>query len=693
MQFKANFYYQEIPTSSSSLKLFLMSLPNIKEQRSENIIKHFGVQGTIDMLDNCPERLIEINGITEKRIPPIKKAWNERRSLRDIYNFLVEHKISVGLADKIFREWGTKSISVLQENPYRLAELYGVGFQTADQVAHKILKDIPVGHRLFACMKYILGECLYSDGNLCLPYKEMKMKVLDLLKDCDETQSKDFPFGVYNAEIPNVVKSNLNMFTCIRLKSDKTDYIYLTSVYEKEVYIADSICQRAQYNNDLSVNDEDLCNAQSDIVKFYGREISLDQSQKDAIVSAFKNKITIITGGGGTGKSTICRAIFSIAQKRGYSIRMMSPTGKAAQVLSEKTGFKASTIHRSLRLVPGTDYGEAIRESIVLVDEVSMSGIDTMYAVFAALEDNRRCNIVFVGDKNQLPSVSPGSFLNDILQSGAVNVVTLDRVHRQDEKSFISLLANEISKGKVVSIPSEANDIKWVNLNPDTLESDLNMFIDKYLISGKKMEDLQIMAPMKKGTCGVHNLNSIIQKKMSELNNTEGKFIVRSFDKFFVGDRVIQIENNYDKDVFNGDMGTVVDLGERVKDASVSDKKEKFLVVDFYGTKLSYYGEEIDQIQLAWAITVHKFQGSQSKEILFIMSSQAECMMTKELIYTAMTRPSKMLTIFGNLSMLQLAPTKSSVRRRYTNLCKFIEERKSGIQLFSVLSASRTSVV
>lgn len=417
------------------------------------------------------------------------------------------------------------------------------------------------------------------------------------------------------------------------------------------------------------------------------KKITLDESQREAIKSAFLNKLTVITGPGGSGKSTICRYIYEVACELGMSVRMMSPTGKAAQVLSSKTGAPASTIHRSLKMKideSGTTR-ETIREDILLIDEISMSGIDTMNAIMQALEFNTYANIVFVGDKNQLPSVSPGNFLSDIMESGCANVVTLNKIHRQDEDSYISLIANEISKGKVTPIPDCAKDIKWRNLHVDTFNEDLLVFVDQYLKT-EKIDDLQIISPMKKGPCGVYKINEIMQKKMAEINGTETDSIVFGFQKFYRGDRVIQIENNYEKNVFNGDMGVIIDLGERVEDPGVSDKKEKFVTVKIYNEEIEYCGEEADQLLLAWASTIHKYQGSQIKNIILILSEEAQVMMNKEILYTGLTRAEKKVDIFGHESMFRLAPTRSSVKKRYTNMKCIMKQFGSSEKVLEVLA-------
>ena len=423
--------------------------------------------------------------------------------------------------------------------------------------------------------------------------------------------------------------------------------------------------------------------------------IKLDIKQEAAIRSAFENSITVITGPAGSGKSMICRYIVKIAEKLHQTVRLMTPTGKAAQVLSDKTGCPASTIHRSLKLKKGMSekfdvnvVPEIIREDIVIIDEVSMCGIDTFFPVMRSLENSPNTRLVLVGDKNQLPSVSPGNFINDIMESGCANVVSLNRIYRQDEKSYISLVANDISNGKVANIPHEATDIKWHNLNESTFRDDISSHIDELLSTGHKISDIQLVAPMKKGEFGIFALNKFMQEKMVGKNGTQNNYMVYGFNKFYLKDRVMQVENNYKKDVFNGDMGEVVDVGEMIIDASISDKKAKYIKVNFYGQTITYFGDEVDELQLAWCCTVHKYQGSQSPCIIMMMSNESNVMMSKELIYTAFTRASKRLDVFGHLNMLRIAPTRSSVKKRYTNMIKIINEKRTGNKILQVRNSS-----
>jgi len=685
-QYKANFYYQDSPSTTDGLKIFLMSLPNIKESRSHEILEKFGLEGTIDILENSPYRLTEIRGITSARVPPIKKAWDEKKYMRELYEWMNQHDIPIKLADKAFKRWQKNTMEVLQENPYRLTELKGIGFHTADRIAHKLDGVVKDDFRVVACMRYCLEEDVYKNSNLCTPWETLKSKVITILKECDDILGKEHTSILYSKLLPECLKNNLDHFVAVKNLKENKVYAYLRNIWVREVYIGKKLFERSQMNSQFKCDDNDVDKAEKNISFFVGREIELDDMQKEAIKSAFNNRITIITGGGGTGKSTICRCIFSLAREKGLTINMMSPTGKAAQVLSEKTGGHATTIHRGLEMVPDDiEPKNIITQDILLIDEISMSGIDTMYAIMFAINDNPYVNIVFVGDKNQLPSVSPGNFLSDIIKSKCANVVTLNRIHRQDENSYISIIANNVSKGCVVEIPVTARDIKWHKLNADKIDGEVLRFIDEYIKNGNDINDLQFISPMKKGVCGVFRLNKLIQEKMSEIHDTHNNFLERQFDKFYIQDRVIQIENNYEKDVFNGDMGIIEELGEQIRDPKETDKKEKYVIVDFLGEKRTYYGSEMDQLMLAWVITVHKFQGSQSKNIVMFMASEAQIMMNKELVYTGFTRAEKQLDIFGHEHMYRLAPSRSIIKKRFTNLVNIIEQTKTQEKILKVL--------
>jgi len=689
-QFKAEFYYQDEPKTIDGLKCYLMTLPNIKEARSSEIIQKFGVDETIRILDEDPMRLVEINGITEPRVKPIKDAWDRDKALRHLYVWLGEHEISPAIGKKVYDKWKQNSLEILIENPYRLTEIKGIGFLTADIIAHKISPKVHAESRLKSCMLFILNNDIKENSNLCIPYTLFKQKTIELIKKCDDSLGNtENNYNEYLNLIPSIIKSDLLVFAPVKDVKNDIAYIYLREIWDREQYIASQIFKRHQYNTrNIGCTDEELKNAETDLISFCGKKVDLDESQRSAIRTSFSNRITVITGAGGSGKSTICRCIFYIAQEKGLSVRLMSPTGKAAQVLGEKIGASASTIHRSLRMKPGDDCPrENIQEDVVIIDEISMCGIDTMFAIFKALEQNLWAHVIMVGDQNQLPSVSPGNFLSDIISSGCASVVKLDKIHRQSEHSYISLLANQIAIGKIISIPSDASDIKWHDARSDYFEENFTSEIKNIINNYGGLDSFQIISPMYKGNFGVNKINEIVQKIMVEKNSSQQNFIQFDINRFYVGDRVIQIDNNYDKQIFNGDIGHIVSVGEKLIDPQVSDKKERYMTVNFYGTDHCYLGDDINQIRLAWAITVHKFQGSQSPNIIFIMADEQRIMMSKELVYTAFTRASQKLDIYGHINMLELAPTRSSIRKRYTNVINIIEGIRTNTETLQVMFA------
>jgi len=682
-QFKASGYYQDIPTNIKTMRSFLMKLPNIKTARANEILSLFKVEEIISVLDNSPNQLLQISGINKSRLDAIVKDWQKRSHKRELYQWFMECNIPIKLADKAYEIWKNDTKAKLIENPYLLTSLRGINFIAADVIAHKINKNVNDTFRVTSCLDYCIREDSRSNGNLCVPYSVLKKMVVQTLSDCNSALGQPIN-NKYPDLIPSIIKDFASPFVAVKDSVEKICFIYLKDIWEKESFIAQVLYNRTLRKSQFDCSDEDILDAEKNISTFLNKDIVLDETQKDAIKSAFDSRISIITGGGGTGKSTICRCIYYLAKKKSMSVSMMSPTGKAAKVLSDRTGGTATTIHRGLQIDPASSLpSEAVTQSILLVDEISMAGLDTMYALMVAVESNPNTNIVFVGDKNQLPSVSPGNFLADMMKTDCANIVTLDRVHRQDENSYISLIANDIAKGIATPIPKSATDITWYNLNPNFIENEIKTFVTKY-VEDNDIEDLQIISPMKKGNCGVNRLNEVVQERMADLNGTKNQNLKREFKTFYVGDRVIQTKNNYEKGVYNGDMGFVVSLGETIRDPKSSDKLEKYITVDYGEEEVVYFREEIEQVMVAWVITVHKFQGSQAKDIIMMMSSEASIMMNKELVYTGFTRAEKHLYVYGCSQMYNLAPNRSSIKRRFTNLNNLIQDLGSEDKILQV---------
>ena len=683
-QFKADFMYADEISNEDGLRAYLLTLPNIKEIRSRQIIQKFGYQGTLDVLNGDVYQLTQINGITTARIPPIKEAWDKGQGERELCMWLHKHNIEPAIGKKIYAVWGKKSVEVLTKNPYCLTDVKGFGFKRADQMAHKLNPDFDKYLRTNYCLKYIINEQVYKNSNLCVAFLTLKEEAIKLLKECSLQNNSSYVFEdiEYKNLIKKCIKEEKDTYVAIKNKNENNSvFVYLKKIWDIEQFIAKGIFERRKAE-DTSAYEDDVFDIEKHLSD--DGEIRFDDSQKAAIKSVFYNKISVITGSAGSGKTTICKKVLQIARSKDMTVRLMSPTGKAAQILADKTNYPAKTIHSSLRMTPDDELPkESIGEDMILIDEFSMVGIDTMYAIMYAMNNNLWGHLVFIGDPNQLPSVSPGNFLFDIMSSNCVNVVKLDKIHRQSENSYIPLLANDVALGKVISVPNEAEDICWTNLpSPEKWNTVLCNFINDF-ISKKNINDLQIISPMYKGDFGVNATNDIIQGLMAEVNGTVSNYLCRKFLKFHVGDRVMQTENDSKNSVFNGDIGVVTEVGKKAMKAN-SDAKSDYVVVEFYGRDLTYTNEEIDQLKLAWCITVHKFQGSQSANIMCIIASEAQYMMTKELLYTAMTRAAKYLNIYGHSSAFRLAPTKSAIRRRYSNLNNMIFELKTNQKVIEV---------
>ena len=678
--FEGGFYCLDIAKTHSSIISVLKTLSHIKDQRASDIINRFGLDNVLSILNDKPERLIEIKGLTQPRVEVIKEEWKKKQFLVELYEWIISKGMDIKIAEKAFKRWGKEARQRIDENPYVLTELPGISFIIADKWAHELSDNIDDKDRIAACMIYCLKMALKQDSNLYQPFNVLKIKTLETLKGSDKHLGNDFDSNRYVSIIKEILINNNIYFEVVKnLKNEGTSCVYLKYIWEKECYITKEIFKRAKSGFTDNCSQEEIYEAERSIGKFYGINIVLDESQIDAIKNTFNNKISIITGPGGTGKSMICKCIVDLAERKKMSFIMMSPTGRAAKVLSEKTGRSASTIHRALQLQLDQEFsGKPITQDIVIIDEASMIGIDTMYPVMEALSNNPDAHVVFIGDMDQLPSVSPGNFLADIIDTKIVKTTKLNKIHRQGEKSFIPLVANSISKGKYCDIPEDASDMKWEDIEyqfQDQVQNFIVQFAKK-----RNINCLQMISPRKDGWHGVKKINSIAQDVISSINGTRNKFIERGFYKFYEKDRVIQIRNDYERDVFNGDMGEVISTGIMCKPNS--DKRDQYVVVDYYGKETTYWGSDIDDIMPAWCITVHKFQGSQEKEILFIMSQEAKNMMSKELVYTAFSRAEEQLTIFGHKKMLAECVNRSVVKERLTNFKWIMQEITTGEKVF-----------
>jgi len=669
-QFKSNFCFPDEPISDRMVRHYLNNLPHIGPVRALEIVKVFGAENVSEIIENEPTKLLIINGITPERIDEIVKTWELNGALRKIYYWLMDHHIPIDYANDVLSTLGMSAIEVLESNPYILTSIRSISFKVADSLAHRILTDVPGRLRVESCTKYALSK-ISNEGHLCLPIEELYAQVADIL----------FEFKP-QPDLVNLFKQVVQD-DMIVLRKDGGQYVYLPSVYSAERHVAIKMYEMSSYPSQYDCSDEDIEWSENEFNNWARSDITLDDCQKEAIISVFKNKITVITGGGGTGKSTICRCINTIASRIGLSTTFLTPTGAAAKVLEEKTSKGTMTIHRYLKLVPGGQVGpekKLINSNILLIDEFSMVGLDTLPFLMSSLIDPTITNIVLVGDPQQLPSVSPGNFLDDIMKSGIANVVKLTNIHRQSENSYIPQVSAEMATGKFKSIPEDATDISVIHeYDNDALAATVLMVAKDYMMEHDTLDGFQAISPMYKGSAGVDNITDMIQAMMKP---NDAETITFKGKVFNVGDRVMQLSNNYEKDIFNGNIGTVLDVGV---EAASNGQDLKYVVVDFgLEEDVKYIETEISQIRVCWCCTIHKYQGSQVGTVVLAISGAHRRMMSRELIYTGFTRASEMLHIIGDSSMLYRANEISSIKKRYTHTVDMIRSLMDKVRRFSV---------
>ena len=684
-QFEAWGCFVDQPIDKNAMEIYLATLPNIGEERARLLVNAIGVEKIGSMIENDYSQIVALKiGLTEDRMALVKEKWLNDVAMREVHMWIARHSISALVGKKIISEWKEKAIEILEEDPYRLTTISGIGFKTADDIAYRILNPVPPEQRVKAAMEHVIEEATQDEGHLCLTYDIIKKRTITLL--LDREPEKDYRKLIEES----VISKDPLRFSSV-MTSDKKIYVYKATTWKKVRTIAESLVSISKLQSLHTCSAEDITLAENDLKRYWGKpDFELNDLQKSAISSAFDKKITILTGGGGTGKSTICRAIVKIAQSHRkdsglpLSIVQMTPTGKAAKVLNKKTSHSASTIHKALRLKPGEEAtSQTIEADILIIDEFSMCGLDTVYAIFLALKNNPRCNIVFVGDPQQLPSVSPGNFLTDIIASGVANVIKLDVIYRQGDKSLITTVADDVAKGRASVIPKDAEDIEIKNIvNGDEVIRFACDAMTRHLDSGGDIDDIQMLSPQYAGPAGVDRINASLQKLMAERNKVLDKMFAGE-SLFYVGDKVMQLKNNYEKDVYNGDIGIVKEIGTKVLDPK-TNQPEQYISVSFEdrGTVI-YKAGDFSEIKPAWCITIHKFQGSQCKKIVFVMFRGHSYMLNRELVYTGITRAEKHVLILGNEELLPRISRISTIRKRNTTLIDEIGELLgSGVNLF-----------
>ncbi|MBU0990581.1 MAG: ATP-dependent RecD-like DNA helicase [Proteobacteria bacterium] len=658
-QFKISQYKTVVPASIHGIEKYLGSglIKGIGPVIARRIVKKYGEQ-TLDIIENEIDKLEQVEGIGSKRIEMIRKAWEDQKEIRDVMLFLQGHGVSSGYATKIFKQYGNRSIQVVKENPYRLAtDIFGIGFVTADHIAEKLGFDRNSQVRAEAGILYVLNQ-LADEGHVYFPHASLLKKCQEVLGVAKELIVRALA-AIANEK--RVVIEDINGDSDELTENNKA--VYLVRFHVSETGIAERIMTLLRAPK--SIRDIDSDKAVSWVQERLS--IKLAENQILAVKSAAENKALVITGGPGTGKTTIINAILTIFSRLSVRILLAAPTGRAAKRMGEATGHDAKTIHRMLEysIQKGgfQKNGEHPLDcALLVVDEASMIDTILMYHLLKAIPPE--ATLILVGDVNQLPSVGAGNILKDIISSGLLPVVELNKIFRQAEESLIIVNAHKINNGILPSFTSSKDKLEdFYFIEREDPEEVLTEILDltKERIPARfgfdPIHDIQVLTPMHRGVVGAENLNIELQKALNPI----GGGIMRGNRKLSLNDKVMQIKNNYDKEVFNGDMGRIRTI----------DAENQEAIISFDGRDVPYDFTELDEIVLAYAVSVHKSQGSEYPAIIVPVLTQHYMLLQRNLIYTAVTRGKRLVILIGTKKALAIGVKNDKTRKRYT----FLEKR------------------
>jgi exodeoxyribonuclease V alpha subunit len=654
-QFKVTEYKTKVPATLFGIQRYLGSglIKGLGPVIACRIVKEFG-EKTLDVIENDIEKLALVEGIGKKRIAMIRNAWAEQKEIRDVMLFLQSHGVGSGYAAKIFKQYGNRSVAVVNENPYRLAmDIFGIGFLIADSIAQKLgfPKDSP--KRIEAGILYVLHQ-LSDDGHVFYPYEYLVKKSREALDvDRDSIIRSIGDLAIHKQIVLEDLNESIDEF------KENNKGVYLAKFHLCETGIAARLkILSASPKCIRSVNVENALKWVQERL-----DMRLGENQAKAVRCALEHKIMVITGGPGTGKTTIITAILKIFSELKTKILLAAPTGRAAKRMSEATGHEAKTIHRLLEYSFAKGGFQKNEEKplncdILILDEVSMIDIVLMHHLTKAIP--AFATVILVGDINQLPSVGAGNVLNDIIASGVIPVVELKEIFRQARESRIIVNAHKINNGILPTFEDHFPDSDFYFIQQEDPEKVLEIILEltKERIPKRfnldPVEDIQVLTPMHKGVVGADNLNTELQKSL----NPSHIEIMRGNRNFKVNDKVMQIRNNYDKEVFNGDIGRIA----RIR----PDENE--ITVSFDGRSVPYEFYELDELVLAYAVSVHKSQGSEYPAVVIPILPQHYILLQRNLIYTAVTRGRNLVVMVGTLNALSMGIHNDKTQRRFTYL-------------------------
>jgi len=658
-QFKVSSYATVAPATRTGIEKYLSSglIRGIGKGLAGRLVQAFGLE-TLDIIENQPERLREVEGIGPQRSTAIQRAWVEQRDIKDVMVFLQSHGVSTHFAIKVYKAYGAQAVHVVRENPYRLAiDVHGIGFKTADAIATSLGISPTAPQRIEAGTLHLLGEAA-DRGNVLLPRQQLREEAAKLLGA--EEWRIDQAIDTL-AESGQVIVEPVSAAPADPAEAA----IFLRPLHTAEAGIAARI--RALLVQPPLPLEIDLNRALDWFEK--QERIALAPGQRQAIRAGLTRKVLVITGGPGTGKTTLVRGIVRILEKKGQKVLLAAPTGRAAKRLSEATGGEATTIHRLLEFNAQTRAFDRNRDrplscDLLIVDEASMLDTVLAYHLLRALPDTGR--LILVGDVDQLPSVGPGRVLADLIRSDAVEVVRLTEIFRQAQRSLIVVNAHRLNQGNMPvleAVDGDGDFFFFERREPEEIVETICQLVARRIPAGFKLdpvEQIQVLSPRNRGPLGTEILNA----RLRDLLNPEGPAVTRGGQTLRVGDKVMQVRNNYDLEVFNGDIGRVADI----------DEEEQLVRVTVDGRDVIYDFASLDELVLSYACSIHKSQGSEYPCVVIPLHTTHYLMLQRNLLYTAITRAKRLAILVGEERALRIAVGNRKVRTRFTRLAERLRE-------------------
>ena len=669
-QFKVQQYSIKAPEDIASIERYLGSgaIKGVGAALAARIVRKFK-EDTFRIIEEEPERLAEIKGISERKAQEIAQQTEEKRELRQAMIFLQNYGISLSLAVKIYQTYQLDMYRIIQENPYRMAEdVTGVGFKIADEIAHRVGIHLDSDFRIRSGIMYVLQQASL-EGHTYLPEELLTRRACELLGvDASGVEKHYMDMAIDRKLILKQSEAEVQIYASTFYYMELNVAVMLRELNVKYDFSETAVEQRIRKIEQLS-------------------ELELDEMQRTAVKEAVRSGLLVITGGPGTGKTTTINTIIQYFESEGMDIALPAPTGRAAKRMSETTGYEAKTIHRLLELSGGMDEHAGFERNeqnpletdVIIIDEMSMVDITLMHNLLKAVVAGTR--LILVGDVNQLPSVGPGCVLKDIIDSHACNVVRLNRIFRQASESDIIVNAHKINRGEPVSLDNKSRDFFFLKrYDANVIISICIQLIRQKLPKYVNAFDIQVLTPMRKGLLGVERLNTILQQY---LNPPDGKKAEREHGQtiFRVGDKVMQIKNNYQAEweirsrynipiekglgVFNGDMGIVREINSFSETLTVEYEERRMVEYPF---------KELDQLDLAYAITIHKSQGSEYPAVIIPLLTGPRMLMNRNLLYTAVTRARKCVTLVGDEKAFYNMEANVNEQKRYSGLRDRLEE-------------------